>query len=391
MGELGLWAGVMLVARDLELFEPSLALPRQGFKPLGRAAFDIGGRAGFYPLRFLGVELEGGAMPNKADGNRATMYAIRGHLVGQLGLWSLTPFVVLGGGALGVRSDRNAVGNDVDAAIHLGLGLKAYLTRYAMLRFDVRNVITARRGVAEGGTNTLELLLGFSVSLGRKRNPDEVRTQAPSEPTDRDRDGVLDHDDQCIDTPGPAPTGCPPGDRDGDGFTDDVDACVDEAGIAPDGCPDRDPDKDGIFVPDDRCPDVAETKNGFEDGDGCPDEVPSDVSAFQGTLEGISFDTDRDTITPASTQTLDAAVEALAKFPSVRVEISGHTDSQGAPAHNLDLSQRRADAVKKYLVGHGIDASRVETRGAGSDEPIDTNKTAEGRARNRRIEFRVLH
>lgn len=304
----------------------------------------------------------------------------------------MTPFVVVGAGALGVSSPRAAVGSDVDASLHVGLGAKFYINRSLMLRLDLRDVITARRGVDEGATNTIEALLGLSVTLGRKRDRDPIPTpiEPPPPPADRDGDGVLDTDDQCIDVPGDKPSGCPPpGDRDGDGFTDDVDACVDVPGIAPDGCPDPDPDKDGILGTNDACPDVAETKNGFEDTDGCPDEVPTDFAGLE-VLEGVFFPTNEDTLGKTSIDILDRAVAALQKHPSVRVEISGHTDSTGNREHNMDLSQRRAEAVKRYLVEHGIEASRMETRGAGPDEPLDSNSSNAGRAKNRRIEFRVL-
>ena len=87
---------------------------------------------------------------------------------------------------------------------------------------------------------------------------------------------------------------------------------------------------------------------------------------------------------------LDRAVAVFQEFPSIRIEVSGHTDSTGAPAYNRDLSRRRAEAVKRYLVEHGIDVARIQTRGAGPDEPLDTNRSAAGRARNRRIEFDIL-
>jgi OmpA-OmpF porin, OOP family len=389
--ELGVYGGVMLPARDLELFEADRTLPRQGFKPFGRAAGDFGARVGYYPLRFLGLEVEGGAMPTKAAGERATLWTVRGQVVGQLGLWSVTPFATVGAGAFSVASKRGAVGNDVDAALHLGLGVKAYLSRRAMLRLDLRDVITARRGVSDGATNTIEILLGVSIVLGRKKDRDEPPVTPPPAPGDRDGDGVLDRDDRCIDVPGEKPSGCPPeGDKDGDGFLDSKDACPEVAGIAPDGCPNPDADNDGILIPDDKCPEQAETRNGFEDTDGCPDEVPAEFGELE-VLQGVFFDVNKESLKPESKQTLDIAVAALQKHASVRVEISGHTDSTGNREHNMQLSQRRADAVKQYLVDHGIDAKRIETRGAGPDEPLDSNATNKGRAQNRRIEFRVMN
>lgn len=393
MVELGVYAGIFIPARDLELFEATNMLPRQGFRPFGKVAPDFGGRLAYMPIRHFGLELEGGAMPSKAGGERATLWHARGHFIAQLGLWSVTPFVVVGASGLGVSSSRAAVGKDIDPAIHMGLGAKFFINRYLMFRLDLRDTITARRGVDAGATNNLEVLLGLSLTLGRKKDRDLPPPEPVPEPPpkDTDGDGVFDPDDQCVDVPGEKPTGCPPeiGDKDGDGFKDDVDACIDVPGIAPDGCPDKDPDKDGILDPDDKCANEPETKNGFEDGDGCPDEVPKDFSDLE-VLEGVFFATNKDTLGKTSIAILDRAVEALKKHPSVRVEISGHTDSVGNREYNMDLSQRRAEAVKKYLVDHGIDAARMEVRGAGPDEPLDSNSSNPGRAKNRRIEFRVL-
>jgi outer membrane protein OmpA-like peptidoglycan-associated protein len=80
----------------------------------------------------------------------------------------------------------------------------------------------------------------------------------------------------------------------------------------------------------------------------------------------------------------------LKEFPSLKIEIQGHTDDVGGRDFNLDLSQRRADSVKRYLVEHGIEESRIKTVGFGPDKPIDPAKTSKARAKNRRIEFKVL-
>jgi len=160
-------------------------------------------------------------------------------------------------------------------------------------------------------------------------------------------------------------------------------------GDPPTGCP---PDKDDDDIPDqvDACPNEPESRNGFEDDDGCPDVVPDEFADLAGILKGINFDSDKDVIKSDSKPILDRAVEVLEKFPSVRIEISGHTDSRGDYEHNMDLSRRRSESVRNYLVEKGVDASRIETRGAGPNEPIDTNDTSEGRAENRRIEVKIL-
>jgi OOP family OmpA-OmpF porin len=396
MIELGPYVGMIIPARDVELFRPNLNLPQQGFRPLGKIAPEIGGRVGYFPIRFFGIEIEGGFAPTeeKQFGIPVNMWMARGHLIAQLGLWSVTPFVLVGGGALAVNSSQYALGDDVDPALHVGLGAKFYINRYVALRLDLRDVISPRRGVKEGATNTLEVLLGLSVTLGRKKDKDEPKPEPqPQPPGDRDGDGFLDPDDKCPDEKGVAPDGCPPpppGDRDGDGFLDPDDKCPDEKGVAPDGCPDKDADKDGILIPDDKCPDEPETRNGFEDADGCPDQVPEELQKFNGTLEGVNFDINKATLRPESKTKLDEAVAVLKKYGTVRVEISGHTDSTGTRDHNMSLSKQRAEAVKQHLVSAGIDSARIETRGAGPDEPIDTNASNAGRAHNRRIEFRVL-
>lgn len=389
MGELGVYGGVFLPSRRHELFEADLGLPDQGYRRFKPAAFDVGIRGGYYPLRFLGLELETGVMPGKTDNDRrATFWTFRGHIVGQLGLWSVTPFVLAGIGALGVASDRAAVGNDVDMSLHFGAGVKFYLNRWAQLRLDFRDVVSARRGVADGVAQSFEILLGFSVTFGRKSDPRVAKTE--DGPRDSDGDGFLDDEDKCPSTPGVAPDGCPLEDRDGDGFPDAEDKCPDEPGIYPDGCPR--PDRDGDGIPDDldKCPDEPETWNGFQDTDGCPDELPQEVADFRGALEGIQFDVNKDTIKAGSRKTLDNAAEVLKKYPDVRVEIGGHTDSTGSRDLNLDLSRRRARSVRRYLIEKGVDGARIETRGYGPDKPIADNETPAGRTKNRRIEFTIV-
>ena len=111
---------------------------------------------------------------------------------------------------------------------------------------------------------------------------------------------------------------------------------------------------------------------------------------FTGIIKGVEFDRDRASITPSSSATLDKSAALLLEYPSLRVLITGHTDNTGIREKNVQLSKARAEAVKAYLVGKGVNPSRIETKGAGPDEPIDSNVTAVGRQRNRRIEFKLL-
>ncbi|HRI10370.1 MAG TPA: OmpA family protein [Nannocystaceae bacterium] len=414
MFELGIFGGVIFPSTSHELFNAEMQLQQMNmfYRDYKKVAPEFGARFGYYPFSFIGGEIEGGIMPTKIvpEDDRAMLFNFRAHLVGQIPFWRIVPFIVWGGGLIGTSG---ALGNDVDQSTHFGGGVKFFLNDLVMLRLDIRDVVAARLNVDAGATNYPEILLGLSFTLNRKKEKEKPKK-------DSDGDGFLDEEDACPYEPGVAPDGCPEKDRDGDGFMDSVDACPDTPGIAPDGCPEKDRDGDGILDSVDKCPDTPgvpeydgcpipdtdgdgildpndkcitepETKNGFEDEDGCPDEIPETVKNYTGVIRGIYFDLNKDTIKPKSKPVLDRAVEVLKDFPSIRIEISGHTDSTGSREYNLDLSRRRAESVKRYLVTEGgVEESRVQTRGAGPDEPIDTNKTAAGRAKNRRIEFMIL-
>lgn len=370
--ELGVFGGLMLLSGRHELFDSRADRPDFGWLPMRRPNLELGVRAGYYPLRFVGIEAEGSLVPARIDDRGSGLvYAFRGHAVGQLGLWSVTPFVLVGGGLIGIRSAGSLLGRDVDPALDFGGGVKIHFDR-VVLRLDVRDVITHRRGVdATFQSHNLELLLGVGIVLGRERergSPDPD-TPAPWQPE-----------------PGPELIG----DSDGDGIYDDRDACVDVPGVAPDGCPPPDTDGDGILDDADACVDQPETRNGFEDGDGCPDALPAELAKFDGQIAGITFETGKATIQRSSLPVLDEAVSVLSAYPSVRIEISGHTDDTGTPERNLELSRSRAASVASYLEGMGIAAERMTTVGYGQANPIADNATKQGRAQNRRIEFRIL-
>jgi OmpA-OmpF porin, OOP family len=245
---------------------------------------------------------------------------------------------------------------------------------------------------------------------------------------DKDGDGIPDNVDKCPNDPEDKDgfeddDGCPDLDNDKDGIPDAKDKCPlepeDKDGFEDDdGCPDPDNDADGIADVNDKCPNDPEDKDGFEDEDGCPDPdndkdgVP-DVSdkcpnepgpadnngcpkkyehivVTEGKIElkqKIFFDTNKSVILPRSFGLLDEISSVLRSRPTMAVRIEGHTDARGVRAHNLKLSQARADSVRQHLVGLGIEPNRMESRGYGPDQPIETNKTAAGREKNRRVEF----
>ncbi|MBK7585457.1 MAG: OmpA family protein [Myxococcales bacterium] len=219
-------------------------------------------------------------------------------------------------------------------------------------------------------------------------------------PSDRDGDGILDADDACIDVPGvksddPKKNGCPlPADRDGDGITDDKDACPDEKGVAnadpaKNGCPEvKDRDGDGILDPDDACPDQAGPADPNPKKNGCP---KAQISAGQiKILEQVQFATNSAKILSESDAILNAVLKILQDHPELtQVGVEGHTDNRGGKGYNKDLSKRRAASVVKWLVEKGIDKTRLSSAGFGQERPVDSNDTAEGRQNNRRVEFHI--
>ncbi len=244
--------------------------------------------------------------------------------------------------------------------------------------------------------------------------------------TDNDQDGLLDRDDLCPNQP------------------EDVDEFEDE-----DGCPDLDNDRDGVLDPDDRCPVEPEDQDGFEDEDGCPDldndqdqitdledKCPMEAGvkeedgcpakdrdgdtvidrldncpdepgppSNQGCvkqqlvvikserleiLDKVHFATGSARIRRRSYPLLDNVAGVILAHPEIKgIRVEGHTDSRGTAAFNMNLSVRRANAVRAYLIKRGVLGERLEAVGWGEEKPIESNSTSRGRASNRRVEFLI--
>ena len=222
-------------------------------------------------------------------------------------------------------------------------------------------------------------------------------------PLDSDGDGVLDVDDECPGTPVEAygtvdEHGCPT-DSDKDGVPDYLDECpntplavgakqrennakyVDNIGC--------ETDLDGDGVPDWR--DNCITIPGPESNNGCPELTQEVKTLFKRALNGIQFETASATIKKRSFPILDEVADLILKNKNWNVEIQGHTDSDGSDAYNLDLSQRRAESVKAYLVNRGVPAEQLTAKGFGESQPVATNSTAAGKAKNRRVVFNVTY
>jgi OOP family OmpA-OmpF porin len=251
----------------------------------------------------------------------------------------------------------------------------------------------------------------------------------PPQPGDRDGDLILDDVDECPDEPEDfdgfeEEDGCPDDqDTDGDGIPDARDLCVSDPEDADgqqdeDGCPDPDDDLDGILDADDRCRIDPEDRDGWRDEDGCPDpdndgdsildtddQCPDEPGpqAERGCprvyenvevttthiriTQKIHFALNRAEIMADSFGILETVATVLTDFPNINLDIQGHTDSQGSDSHNQDLSDRRASAVRSFLVGRNISPARLVAHGFGESRPLESNRTRAGRARNRRVEF----
>lgn len=141
-----------------------------------------------------------------------------------------------------------------------------------------------------------------------------------------------------------------------------------------------DSDKDGVVDDKDNCPDSPSDKP--VDANGC--------TIVSVVLEDVQFENNSDALTAGSAMQLDKAVAAMKKYPDIRVEVQAHSDSNGAAAYNQDLSDRRANSVRDYMIGEGIAGDRLVAKGYGESQPIASNDTREGRAKNRRVEMKII-
>jgi OOP family OmpA-OmpF porin len=204
-------------------------------------------------------------------------------------------------------------------------------------------------------------------------------------PQDDDRDGVTNDIDKCPGTPAGTKVdanGCEI-DSDGDGVGDSRDQCPNTpAGAKVDekGC-ELDTDGDGIVDSQDKCPDTP--KGERVDNSGCPFNKEL-------LLQGVKFESNSAELLPESQQVLDNARATLKRYPELKVEVAGHTDSRGSDAFNLQLSAKRAEAVLKYLQDGGV-SNTMSSRGYGERQPIASNNTEEGRLQNRRVVLRALN
>ena len=361
----------------------------------------------------------------------------------------VVPYVLGGWSALRFDPERNGaadLGSKDYMGFEVGAGVKVAMAERVGLRIDIRDVAVEREApLPTEWAHNMVWSLGLDFLIGGHRADDDKdgvsnnKDKCPGTPvgalvdqsgcpTDADVDGVFDGLDQCSATPRNAKVdvrGCPldtdgdgvfdgldqcastphgakvdaggcPVDSDGDGVADGIDQCASTpagAKVDANGCP---VDGDGDGVPDgiDQCPNTP--RDARVDANGCPIEVNEKETQLLDTgmirINNVNFATGKAALQPESFAVLDEVGGILSQWPQLQIEIGGHCDSRGSDAANQALSEKRAQAVMGYLTSKfsALNPSQYSAKGYGESKPIADNKTAEGRAQNRRVEIEVV-
>ena len=386
--------------------------------------FMFGGRGAYHILQWLSVEGTYGynSSKNVTSGMDVGMTHLGADLVAELfPTRRFNPYLTAGWAQMNYRPDT---GDDQNLnGWEAGVGAKIRLSgdnaSYRALRIDVRDVVSdLSTAFPNYGDSKHSLLatVGVQFAFGKSSK-------------DSDGDGVRDNDDNCADTPAGAmvdATGCPI-DSDGDGIYDGLDKCdgsPEGALVDASGCP-MDSDNDGVYDGLDKCEDTP--VGAIVDASGCPMDSDNDgvfdgLDKCEGTeshlkvdvngcpmavtdveiqlldtgsisTSSIVFKTSSADLDLAHNEALNEVGDALSNWPELRVEIGGFTDSSGSEAFNQQLSEKRAQSVLDYLVANypKINAEQYTAVGYGEANPVADNGTVEGRATNRRVEFKVLN
>ncbi|MEL7187812.1 MAG: OmpA family protein [Pseudomonadota bacterium] len=292
---------------------------------------------------------------------------------------NLAPYFLFGAGLFDVDSAN--LGSDRAFYETIGFGID---WRFDNSPFSVR-LETRRRNSNDFGSDLNDRITSLGVAYAFGSSPAPAPAPAPAVVRDSDGDGVRDDIDRCPSTPNGYAVdakGCAlDGDR--DGVADAIDKCPNSprgASVDARGC-ELDGDNDGVVNSKDRCPNSA--AGARVDVNGC--EIKDVID-----LPGVNFETNSDRLLPGAERELADAVATMRKHPDLRVEVAGHTDSAGNADYNQGLSERRASTVRDYLINTGADADKLTARGYGEADPVASNDSAEGRARNRRVELRII-
>lgn len=306
----------------------------------------------------LDFELAQGTLDSQIDGEREQKtYGLIGryHFTENTGF---TPYLGLGFGVMNSKLNNSKVDNRQAIGSFIG-GLSKAFTDNVHLKTEFRYRLENADGLISNDDTYGDFVFnaGLALMLGEKSVQSTKTDLIDQAPIDSDKDGVSDAKDRCP--------------------SSEAGSNVDGTGCA---VVDGDDDNDGVPNSKDACPN---SKAGAVVGsDGCEVQVVIE-------LQGVHFDTDKATLKPESIAILNAAVKTLGEHGTILVEVAGHTDSTASDAYNQALSERRAKVVHSYLVDHGVSADRMTWKGYGESQPIATNDTEEGKAKNRRTELIV--
>jgi len=422
------------------------------FEPGLKDNYYAGGRLGwrFHPV--VGLQFAGGSTPTEFEApatgtGDVSFWHAAGALTATAAEADWGDIYLLAGG--GYTSTKPDVGTEVTrASFDQGGGLHLWLTRGFGLNLEARNLLLIPNKHALGASHINHIIVGAGLTFGfggrakdsdgdgvtdRKDKcpatpsgakvdangcptdadgdgafdgldqcagtPKGAKVDAKGCPTDSDGDGVFDGLDQCADTPKGATVdarGCP-SDGDGDGVPDGLDQCANTpkgATVDAKGCP-TDSDGDGVVDGLDKCP---RTEAGLKvDSDGCPIEVTEKETELLDTgmirLQGVNFETNKADILPDSYAALDVVGAVLRKWPELKIQIGGHTDSRGSNSANQKLSEARAQSVLGYLTGKfpELKPEQFTSVGFGESQPVAPNTSPLNMAKNRRVEFTVMN
>ncbi len=327
---------------------------------------------------------------------------VKGDSIGQAGfttqLDALLHFRLLKNGAAVNPFLTGGVGagyfnKQVAAYAPIGAGLALRFSEGGMMVLQAQ----WRKALTDGISNDyLMYTLGFiqraKNNKAKTQVPEKTLPAVPAAPvvpvvkiTDTDADGVPDDQDLCPAEKGTL-NGCP--DTDHDGVADKDDRCKDVAGLVKyAGCPMPDADRDGIADEEDKCPDLAGTK----ENNGCPEIKQEIKQQVDIAAKQIFFAFASDVITKKSLPALNTVVEIVNANPGIKLNIEAHSDNKGTAAGNMQWSEKRAKAVANYFIAKGIYPDRIMYKGLGDTQPIASNDTEAGRAKNRRVEIKLSY
>jgi OOP family OmpA-OmpF porin len=417
--------------------------------PLTDIAY-MGARLGYQYNSWLGLEAAGGYSPTKEDvtsGGNVDYWHVSGNLMFSPWVGHYTnPYLFVGGGYSRLEAVQTTGPYTNQGNVEFGGGFNLWLNSAVGLRLEARDILWIPGADIYETTQNLVFGGGLTLAFGGRASDDDLDGVANKKdncvmtpvgakvdgkgcPLDSDGDKVFDGIDQCAGTlPGCMvdAKGCPL-DTDADGVFDGLDQCADTpkgALVSAQGCPsdddldkvpngvDRcagtqkgcaadatgcttDSDGDGVCDGIDRC---AGTPNGTQvSADGCPIEMLELETELLDTgmmrLHEINFESGKAELTPDSYEVLDGVGQVLVKWPELKVEVGGHSDSRGLEGMNQILSEARASTVLSYLIRKfpNLKSGQYSVRGYGESKPIAPNTTALNLAKNRRVEFVVVN